>query len=289
MSAGIIKVNDVELPIKAGSPVSFESKLVNRELAGIDLDFPASGKRARQMVDDLFKERTVHVDDPFTERSYEAEIRLVQSSFTDGSDAKYYVGELREKDTPPAYDSVRINGTEYQVLRSEEWFQLGGDEGVYRTILLKLRDDEFKAIQGLVKDAPVTASMERVGVDAEPFDVLCRGWLCWSEHQEDGQTYFKRVLRFFPPSFDRNSSGYLPFFQRFDALAEIALGASVRFEALLNLLAEEEHISQEQRTKLLSSDWRELLDKDRIEYYRHSVFKVKDAEEEFVTNRDYKG
>lgn len=271
-----IRVNNFPFHSSFGSPVSFQGNLSEKTLAGIDVEFRIEGSGHNSEVDELLKEKVVTVEDPFVNRSYSASIRLTSHSDFNGRSATYQF-ELTEIDVAPEFKMLEIEGHQYPVTRHVESDLR--EEGVDRYALLHLSVEQFEEVQRLIK--PGSIKVRRTGVDEEPLTVRYGGGMYWSQHQEGGNTYYKQIVHFvpvdIPPSPFTLASG-----AKQDALAEMVCSLTVRFEALVNELAQNNVISPERQSALLGNDWRGLLDSQRIDDITRQTMRVHDADEELV-------
>lgn len=275
MPSDTIKINDMNFNMSVGRPTTFEGKHAGKELAGIDLDFSIRQQRLVEDLEKLFSSETVKVEDPFVGRSYEAILRKTTESYQSGYPDRHYTMQVRELDLPPIFDVLEIEGHQFPVLRYVETDPDPDEIGRYA--LLRLSREQFVELQKLIKKESV--QIKRIGVDEDPLTVRYGGAMYWSKHKEDGEIYYKQIVRFFSLS-DRTPKVYLASGFVQDNLIRIIEVFASRFEALVNELVQNNVISDEKRTSLLEDTWEELLDTPLSTETRWPLQRVSDAEKE---------
>ena len=81
-----IRVEELSfIPRQQYKRVSFVGKHSGKELSGFDFTFEAWGPQEQQAIDRIFDQNTVTAIDPVTGRSFEATVRLLTSSYTEGA------------------------------------------------------------------------------------------------------------------------------------------------------------------------------------------------------------
>ena len=277
----VIQINDVTLDVRAGRPTSFYGRLSDKTLPGIDMDFHVTGSQIVEAIERLASQETVQVTDPFVGQTYPASFRLMSHSYTDGQHQHYFICEVRAQDIAPEFSVLIIGGDEFPVLASREEVVTEQDqEGIYRVIVLRLTQAQFVAVQKLLRHE---LSIRRKGVDEKPLVVRPGSRMYWSKHTEDGQTFYKQMVRLVHPSnFPSGKAPGIALVTEQDILFRMVLALSARFERLSDELIEAGVISDEKRALLLSDNWKELLDQQRIDEIAQQTYRVADAEDELV-------
>src|SRR6266699_3823113 len=278
----VIKINDVTLDVRAGHPTSFHGKLSDKTLPGIDMDFHVTDPQSVVAIERLASQETVQVTDPFTEQTYPASYRLISHSHKSGQPQHYFTCEVRALDTAPEFNILEMDGDEFPVLASREQVVTEQDqEGIYRVIVLRLTQAQFVAVQKLLRHDEL--SIRRKGVDEKPLVVRPGSRMYWSKHTEDGQTFYKQMVRLVHPSnFPSGKAPGIALVTEQDILFRMVMALSARFERLSDELVEAGVVSDNKRALLLSDNWRELLDQQRIDEIAQQTYRVADAEDELV-------
>ncbi len=269
-----IVIDDVALGLEYGTPMTNEGKLAVRPLAGIDFEITVTGQQATEVIEGLTKRSEVDVRDPFANRAYRATMRLRQSSYQEGQPRRHYRFEVRELDTPPEVRLLEINGQQFTVLAYTE---SAGDNGPSRQAVLRLTPDELSRLRQVIAEGK-PLQVRRVDVDEQPFTARFGRYNYWSRHEEDGQEYYKQLIRLYPIG-EVKSKLKLDFAQGIpqDNLIEIVKGLSARFDLLLNALVEEGAITAERRDHLLGADWRDAVGPKRASELDWQTNAVRDA------------
>ena len=194
MPSKAIQINDLELTRSSGNPFNFNGILSESILSGIDLDFKVSGERNVASIEELFRCDTVEVYDPFIDRSYTATIRLISSSFQAGRPERHYRGQVKELDRVPDFSRLELNGQEFVLFRYKG--EVIEKDKISHHALLKLNEEEFKIVNKMINQD--STKMRRIGVDEEQIILRFGGGMYWSQHEENGQTYFKYIVKLFP-------------------------------------------------------------------------------------------
>jgi len=278
----VIQINDVTLDVRAGRSTSFYGRLSDKTLPGIDMDFHVTGSQIVEAIERLASQETVQVTDPFVGQTYPASFRLMSHSYTDGQHQHYFICEVRAQDIAPEFSVLIIGGDEFPVLASREEVVTEQDqEGIYRVIVLRLTQAQFVAVQKLLRHDEL--SIRRKGVDEKPLVVRPGSRMYWSKHTEDGQTFYKQMVRLVHPSnFPSGKAPGIALVTEQDILFRMVMALSARFERLSDELIEAGVISDEKRALLLSDNWKELLDQQRIDEIAQQTYRVADAEDELV-------
>jgi hypothetical protein len=277
-----IKINDVTLDVRAGHPASFYGRLSDKTLPGIDMDFQVTGPQIVEAIEQLASQETVQVTDPFVGQTYPASFRLISHSYTSGQPPHYFTCEVRALDIAPEFNVLEIDGDEFPVLASRAQVVTEQDqEGIYSVIVLRLTQAQFVAVQKLLRHDEL--SIRRKGVDEQPLIVRHGSRMYWSKHVEDGETFYKQMVRLVHPSnFPSGKAPGIALVTEQDILFRMVMALSARFERLSDELVEAGVISDEKRTLLLSDNWKELLDQQRIDEIAQQTYRVADAEDELV-------
>lgn len=274
MSENCIKINDLALLIRAGSPVTFQGKHSGVSLSGINLNFTITQSENIQKLEELFEQNTVQVYDPFVNRSYEATLTEISHSYQEGSPEYHYTAEIRELDLPPKFEVLEIEGHAFPVLEYTESDE--DDDVVGRHAVLKLTKEQYIDFQNLLR--PGAVQIQRSGVDEEPISVRYGGGMYWSEHKEEEELFYKQIVRFFPPDFPATRN-YLASGVHQDNLSNMVQALSVRFESLARSLAQKKILSEQQLSALLGDDLEGLLNAPRVKEIAWELDKVDDAAE----------
>lgn len=271
-----IKVGGIEFYADFGKPVAFHGKHSGKELSGIDLDFGVDEEGDIQQIEELFRQEIVQVEDPFVDRSYQATLRRTSYNYQVGSLRRHYRGEVREVDRCPHFEILEIENHQFRVLKYTE--EDRDNDGVGRFILLRLSIEELIKLRSLMKPGPV--AIRRIGVDEEVLTVRYGSKLYWSQHEDDGETYYKQIVIFLPPDLPPSKLDIASGTEQ-NALADMVGALSARFEVLINELVQGGVISYDKRAELLKDNWRELLDHARVSEIWWNRMRTSDAEEEF--------
>jgi len=274
MPDNLIRIGDFAFHTVVGEPITFSGKHSGKILSGINVNFSVPDSDGKAQVDELCTCETVQVVDPFANRSYEALFRIASYSFQEGFPEYHYTAEIREVDITPSFQILEIDGHHFDVVKYIETEH--ENDAIGRHALLQLSKEQFAELQDLIK--PGTVEIKRLGVDDTPLVVRYGGAMYWSEHEESGLAHYKHIIRFFPPDLPPIPTGLATRAEQ-EALANMVVGLSARFEALVKELAISKILSDEQRGKLLDNNWQDLLDATRIQEITLQTQKVFDAEE----------
>ncbi|GAH58089.1 unnamed protein product, partial [marine sediment metagenome] len=250
-------------------------------LSGIDLDFSVYGQENIKKIEKLLKFDTVQVDDSFVNRTYKASLRLISWSYQEGRQERYYKAEIRELDTWPKFNILEIDGHKFSVLKYKESEQ--EDDVIGRYALLRLSKNQFGKLQEIFKHK--TVQIRRINVDEKPITMKFMGKRYWSEHKEGRKTYYKQIIRLFPHDYLPKHKLNMATGTELISLAILVMSLSIRLEALINELAQNNILSDKKRDMLLQKNWKKLLDNTRkkeiLEETDLQLHKALDAEEEF--------
>ena len=277
----VIKINDVALDVRAGRPMSFYGKLSDKTLPGIDMDLHVTGPQIAEAIKKLNSNETVHLTDAFVGQAYPASFRIMSHSYTNGQPQHYFTCEVRALDIAPEFNILEMDGDEFPVLATREQVVTEQDqEGIYRVIILRLTQAQFVVVQELLRRDEI--SIRRKGVDDKPLTVRHGSRMFWSKHVEDGETFYKQMVRLVHPSTFPSPKVGIAMIAEQDILFRMVMALSARFERLSDELVEAGVISNEKRALLLGDDWKELLDQQRINEIAQQTYRVADAQEELV-------
>jgi hypothetical protein len=276
----VIKINDVTLDVRAGRPMSFYGKLSDKTLPGIDMDFHVTDPQSVVAIERLTSQEAVQVTDPFAEQTYPASFRLISHSYTSGQPQHYFTCEVRALDIAPEFNILEMDGDEFPVLASREQIITEQDqEGIYRAIVLRLTQAQFDTVQKLLSHDEL--SIRRKGVDEKPLIVRHGSQMYWSKHVEGSETFYKQTVRLVHPStFPSSKAPSIALVTEQEILFRMVMALSARFERLGDELVEAGVISNEKRALLLSDNWNELLNEQRITAIKQEMYRVADAQEE---------
>ncbi len=268
-----IRIDEIEFSIDSGSPFEFEGIHSGRVLSGINLDITVYSDEDVRRIEALKKSETVEVDDPFSDKLYEANLSQESYGFREGHPKRWYRFEVKELDEVPKFNSLEIDGCRFRVLRNTE--DLVRDGVKREDILLRLSLEEFKEVQDLLNRDTVT--IRRVGIDDDPVIRRFGGALYWSLHQEGSQEFYKQIVRLFPSDYPP-SKVVLASGQQQIAQSRMILNLLASYESLLELLAENGQIRREDAESLLSKGLRELVGQERAMMIFSKLTEVQDAE-----------
>ena len=163
MQEKTIGIGGTKFTLSSGSPFEFEGVHSGRNLSGIDMNTTAYSDVETHQVEELIKKDTVEVEDPFTDRKYEAILTSKSSSYQEGRPERRYHFEVKELDEAPPFTQLEIEGHTFNVLRNTE--SLYKDVvGIH--VLLRLSPEEFLAFHTLLELD--TIKIRRLGMDESP-------------------------------------------------------------------------------------------------------------------------
>lgn len=272
MPGKTIRINDTEFTLPSGSPFEFPGIHSGGELSGIELNVTAYSDVEAHEIEEILKEKTVSVDDPFADRQYEAVLIRRSSGYQEGRPERWYHFELKEMDESPKFTILEIDGHRFHVLKNTEDQH---DQAIGMHILLRLSPDEFLHFRRLLKPGPV--AIQRIGIDEKPIIRRFGGAQYWSSHNEGSQKFYKHIVRFYPTDLS-GARGAIASANEQIAQSEMILALSARFEALVRILTEGGQISQENAETLIAKEWRGLIDDNRELVLRSTLKRVDDAE-----------
>ena len=272
MQEKTIGIGGTKFTLSSGSPFEFEGVHSGRDLSGIDMNITAYTDVGTHQVEELIKKDTVEVEDPFTDRKYEAILTSKSSSYQEGRPERGYHFEVKELDEAPPFTQLEIEGHTFNVLRNTE--SLYKDVvGIH--VLLRLSPEEFLTFHTLLELD--TIKIRRLGIDESPIIRRYGGALYWSSHEEESQKYNKQIVRFFPIDDPPKRRG-IPLQLDHMAQSRMILALSARYEALVRMLVENGQISRESGDNLMSDDWRSLIEYERRVIVRSKLTEIDDAE-----------
>lgn len=272
-----LRIDNVAFDFSQMEPFTFKGVLSGKELRGMELVFTSHSQSESEQIETLIKKKgTVVVSDPAGSQ-YKGKIDRQWSNIHQGGrTARRYQFTIREIDQAKPFDSLRIEGNTFTVLRNAETTTSGGEVGIH--VLLRLSPEEFATFLPLLKPGPV--QILRVGVDENPVERRFGAIIDWSYHKDDSGDYYKQAVNFY--DVELSPSGLdLARGQEHRALSEMVVALTVRFHALLDALVDGGLINAEQATTIRQEQWRDLAD----EHHRYMIWaqtnKVEDAEEDF--------
>lgn len=269
-------IDQLGFSLAAGTPFEFEGIHSGGRLSGIEIAVTVYTNDEAQAIDDLFKKKSVSVDDPFTNKKYKATLHAKSSMYQDGHPGKTYRFEVKELDEAPQFDQLEIEGHTFTVIRNAERLHVE-DNVVCLNILLRLSPEEFQDFQGLRRLGPI--EIRRIGIDNTPIVRRFGGALYWSSHEGGAGKYFKQIVRFLPSDFPLGGYSFASG-QEQHAQSQMILALSARFESLVKTLVESGHVGQESGKALISDEWRNLVDDDRAVMMASKLEEVTDADRE---------
>ncbi len=268
----MIQLDEMQFHDSRGIPFEYEGVHSGSRLAGLSMNVTFYTADDISWVEDLLEKGTVEVDDPFAGRSYQATLARELSSYTEGIPGRSYQFEVKEVDEVPSFEVLEIEGQPFPVLRNTESVV---DDHIGFHILLRLNQEGFEEFQRLIKPGPIV--IRRISVDDNPISRRFGGALYWSSHQENSLTFYKQIARFYPEEVPLGKGVIAPD-QELRALQELVMALSARYEALLDILLESDHISKDSVDTLVADDWRSLIEDARRISLRSKLKKVEDAD-----------
>ena len=273
-SGNALKIDQMEISPTAGNSFVFEGVHSGGQLSGIKVAVTVYSNDDAHAIDELFEKDCVTVDDPFTNRQYEATLHGKSSMYQEGRPGMTYRFEVKELDEAPQFEQLEIEGHTFAVIRNAEKLH-SKDSVICLNILLHLSPEEFLTFQSLRRLGPIT--IRRIGIDESPIVRRFGGDLNWSSHEDGSERRFKQIARFFPADFPL--SGYsVASGQEQQAQSQMILALSARLEALVKALVENGHVSQEIGEALTSDEWRKLIDDERAVMMASRLSEVNDAD-----------
>ena len=116
-----LKIGQMELSPTAGNPFVFEGVHSGGQLSGIEVAVTVYSSDDAHAVDELFERDSVTVDDPFTNRQYEAALHGKSSMYQEGRPGTTYRFEVKELDEEaPQFKQLEIEGHTFTVIRNSE-------------------------------------------------------------------------------------------------------------------------------------------------------------------------
>ena len=269
MAERTIRIDQTGLTIHSGRPFEFAGVHSGKDLSGIDLNITAYSEVEASEIDELLKNNTVEVEDPFTDRQYKAILTSKSSIYQEGRSGKRYHFKVKELDEAPRFAQLEVNGHCFDVLKNTE--SLHKDVIGIHT-LLRLSPEEFLKFRSLLELD--SFEIRRLGIDESPVVRRLGGALYWSSHQEQSQRYYKQIVRFFPTD-DPPPRIHIAIEK---AQSRMILALSARYEALVKMLVENGQISQENGEDLISGEWRGMINDERRIILHSKLTEVADAE-----------
>ncbi len=272
-----IKINDVTVRTDVASPAEKDATFSDKKLAVISLDLKDLNEELQQIVSEWNEAREVNVYDPFVDREYRAKVFQKSQSFQSGTNVKSFVIELTEIEEPLQIEKIELNGHAFEVLKYKESIF---DGTIARQGVLKLSEQSFALFREMQDDKSI--NVVRVGIDEHAFPMRFGSLMYWSKHTDDNDgVFYKQTFRLFDLDLEgSNRPGFANFVEHSN-LAHLAVDYALKFETLLELLKEDENLSESTRKKLQSFDSEQsIIDKLQDEMY-HNFVAVSDAEQLF--------
>ncbi|EJG0697092.1 hypothetical protein C2F68_RS21465 [Vibrio parahaemolyticus] len=272
-----IKINDVTVKTDVASPAEKDATFSDKKLAVISLDLKDLNEELQQIVSEWNEAREVNVYDPFVDREYRAKVFQKSQSFQSGTNVKSFVIELTEIEEPLQIEKIELNGHAFEVLKYKESIF---DGTIARQGVLKLSEQSFALFREMQDDKSI--NVVRVGIDEHAFPMRFGSLMYWSKHTDDNDgVFYKQTFRLFDLDLERSSRPGFANFVEHSNLAHLAVDYALKFETLLELLKEDENLSESTRKKLQSFDSEQsIIDKLQDEMY-HNFVAVSDAEQLF--------
>jgi hypothetical protein len=181
---------------------------------------------------------------------------------------------VREIDEAPHVEELELNGVRFPVVRYTE--ELTTDNAVVRRAVLRVTEEQFSRCRELLEFQKV--SVRRIGVDASPLSLRFGGAAYWSRHDEGGTTCFKQLIHLFPTDLPYSKLDLVTH-KDLTPVSAMLVALYSRFEALLDELVDDKTITEEIRTKILGSNWKDLVPEARIDAHIDELQRAHDAEE----------
>lgn len=127
------------------------------------------------------------------ERTYSVSgVYMRRSTFTDGAfvDAEFDVA-ISEDDAKPAFTVVKVNAVPLSVVGYEADRT---DQSTIHRFLVKANKDEFSRLAQIVNGDLSDLTVQRIGVDAEPFTCRLGGANYWSQDDTTDGEFFTRIV-----------------------------------------------------------------------------------------------
>ena len=125
-----------------------------------------------------------------------------------------------------------------------------------------------------------SVKFRRIGIDDDPLELRFGSAMYWSQHTDNDKEYFKQIVRLFPLDLEPSKLSMASAVAQ-DAMANMIVSLLGRFELLVKELATNKAISEEIKSALLGSSWRDLLPKEKISELYDELDQVDDAEKSF--------
>jgi hypothetical protein len=215
----------------------------------------------------------VHVKDPFSGKEYQASIRQASSRFTVGQETKSYVLDISELDTWPNVEKLEIEGKIFSVIQYKEFIT---DNEVGRKAVLRLDHDQLQSLRSLMSRPEL--SVRRVDVDDEPLKLRFGAHMFWSEHEENGEKYWKHIVRLYPVGRQSLSLDIASNVVQ-QNLSALVIQLSSRLNLLISSLAVSNAITEETKEELLGNDWKSKVDEPEWNLAWDRLEQVRDAAE----------
>ena len=91
-----IGIDETEFTLSSGSPFEFMGVHSGKSSSGIELNVTAYSDVEAQQIEKLLGKEVVLVQDPFSDREYEATLNRRSSGYQEGSPEKWYHFEVKE-------------------------------------------------------------------------------------------------------------------------------------------------------------------------------------------------
>lgn len=194
MEQEMLQIGDLKLHPGTIQRKDYHGVHSGKTLSLLELLITTRNVEQKHKIEQLLAMEKVSVIDPLQNRSFAATLQLQSSSFSDRDPERHYVIELKEIDEPPSFDVLEIQGEPFAVSEYRETLEL--DDQVGRHAVLRLDRSDLGRLRSLIKGGGIP--VKRVGVDAAPLTLRFGGMLHWSEHDEDGERFYKQIVRFYP-------------------------------------------------------------------------------------------
>ncbi|HHP0489448.1 hypothetical protein [Vibrio harveyi] len=267
-----IKINENTVGIECATQSQLDCQFSKNKLDVITLDLQDLNVTEQKIVEGWLAAEEVEVFNPFTEREYKAKTHQRSTSFQTGRAVKSYKIELTELEEPIQISQIELNGQVFDVVKYQESIVRGtvSKEGVIKVHdLNKFRELFFEK----------SINVLRVGVDEEPVTMRFGSLMHWSEHSEDDDVYYKQIFRLFDVDLESSSKfGFANGIHQ-NNLKKLAVQYALKFETLLQILKEDESLSEATKQKLKAFEIDESIENKMYHTIHDNFDLVQEAED----------
>lgn len=271
----IVKLDDCQLDAEDSSPMTFIGPFSQKELSGIDIKAWVQSSEDAAEVSAIVKRKRARVTDPFAEREYEADIRMLSSMTRDRRPETHFTIEVRERDVSQKFERIEISGETFEVIGSKD---KRIEVGVSREVLLRLSGADVERFRRVAEAK--TLMVKRVGIDSSAMEMRFGSHVYWSEHGENESKWVKQMLWLFPH--DYPSSGLdIATGTELKAMQRMLFSVMARCESLIERLAKQGVLTEEARAELIGGTAVSLVADDKVVDWFWRLERVDDASDHF--------